>query len=89
MVESLNIHIPFHFLTSQNIHFVLELKTQDKKVPWFLSSGTPTMNAPKHKAIWWAWVNVREPMTKDDFIKLYIAYLDRKHKKVVGNNKKT
>jgi hypothetical protein len=36
----------------------------------------------KHKAIWWAWVNVREPMTKDDFLRLQnIIYLDWKHKK--------
>jgi len=36
----------------------------------------------KHKAIWSARINVREMMTKDDFIKQKdIAYLDRKHKK--------
>jgi len=36
----------------------------------------------KHKAIWWARINVREMMTRDDFIKQKdIAYLDRKHKK--------
>jgi len=36
----------------------------------------------KYKAIWWAWVNVKEPMTKDYFLRLQdIAYLDRKHKK--------
>jgi hypothetical protein len=36
----------------------------------------------KYKAIWWAWINVKEPMTKDYFLKLQdIVYLDRKHKK--------
>jgi hypothetical protein len=40
----------------------------------------------KHKAIWWARINVREAMTKDDFIRQQnIADLDRKHtKKGVG-----
>jgi hypothetical protein len=36
----------------------------------------------KHKAIWWARINAREVMTRDDFIKQQnIAYLDLKHKK--------
>ncbi len=36
----------------------------------------------KHKAIWWARINVGEAMTRDDFIKQQnIAYLDHKHKK--------
>jgi hypothetical protein len=36
----------------------------------------------KHKAIWWARVNVGEPMTKDDFIKAQnIVYWDWKHKR--------
>jgi hypothetical protein len=36
----------------------------------------------KHKAIWWARINVGEAMTRDDFIKQQDnAYLDRKHKK--------
>jgi hypothetical protein len=36
----------------------------------------------KHKVIWWARINVREVMTRDDFIKQQnIAYLDHKHKK--------
>jgi hypothetical protein len=36
----------------------------------------------KHKAIWWAKINVGEAMIRDDFIKQQnIAYLDRKHKK--------
>jgi hypothetical protein len=31
--------------------------------------------------IWWAWVNVGEPMMKDDFIRQNdITYIDRKHK---------
>jgi hypothetical protein len=36
----------------------------------------------KHKEIWWAWVNVGERMTRDDFLQLQdIAYLDQKHKR--------
>jgi len=36
----------------------------------------------KHKAIWWARINVGEAMTRDDFIKQQDnAYLDLKHKK--------
>jgi hypothetical protein len=36
----------------------------------------------KHKAIWWARINAREAMTKDDFIRQQdITYLDRKHKR--------
>jgi len=36
----------------------------------------------KHKAIWWAKINAREVMTRDDFIRQQnIVYLDRKHKK--------
>ncbi len=36
----------------------------------------------EHKEIWWAWANVDEWMTWDDFLRLQdIAYLDRKHKK--------
>ncbi len=36
----------------------------------------------KHKVIWWAKINAKETMTKDDFIKQQdIAYLDHKHKK--------
>jgi hypothetical protein len=36
----------------------------------------------KHKAIWWARINVGEAMTRYDFIREQdIAYLDRKHKK--------
>ncbi len=36
----------------------------------------------KHKVIWWAKINAKEVMTKDDFIKQQdIAYLDHKHKK--------
>ncbi len=36
----------------------------------------------KHKAIWWAKINAREVMTRDDFIKQQdIVYLDRKHKR--------
>jgi hypothetical protein len=36
----------------------------------------------KHKAIWWAKINARETMTRDDFIRQQdIAYLDRKHTK--------
>jgi len=36
----------------------------------------------KHKIIWWARVNVGEPMIKDDFIKAQnIVYWDRKHKR--------
>jgi hypothetical protein len=36
----------------------------------------------KHKAIWWARINVREVMTRDDFIRQQdIAYLDCKHKR--------
>jgi hypothetical protein len=36
----------------------------------------------KHKAIWWARINVRKAMIKDDFIKQKnIAYLDSKHKR--------
>jgi len=36
----------------------------------------------KHKAIWWARINVGEVMTRDDFIRQQdIAYLDCKHKK--------
>jgi hypothetical protein len=39
----------------------------------------------KHKAIWWARINVGEAMTRDDFIRQQdIAYLDRKHKKKKG-----
>ncbi len=35
----------------------------------------------EHKAIWWARINAREVMTRDDFIKQQdIAYLDCKHK---------
>jgi hypothetical protein len=38
----------------------------------------------KHKAIWWATINVKEAMTRDDFIKQQnIAYLDHKHKKKI------
>jgi hypothetical protein len=34
------------------------------------------------KAIWWAKVNVKEPMTRDDFIKLQnITYLNQKPRK--------
>jgi hypothetical protein len=36
----------------------------------------------KHKAIWWARINAKEVMIRDDFIKQQdIAYLDHKHKK--------
>jgi hypothetical protein len=36
----------------------------------------------KHKAIWWAWINARKPMIRDNFLRLQIiAYLDHKHKK--------
>jgi hypothetical protein len=36
----------------------------------------------KHKEIWWAWANVGEQMTRDDFLQFEdIAYLDWKHKK--------
>jgi hypothetical protein len=36
----------------------------------------------KHKAIWWAKINVGEMMTRDDFIRQQdIVYLDRKHKR--------
>jgi hypothetical protein len=36
----------------------------------------------KHKAIWWARINVGETMTRDDFIKQQnIVYLYYKHKK--------
>jgi hypothetical protein len=36
----------------------------------------------KHKAIWWAKINAKEAMTRDDFIRQQdIAYLDRKHTK--------
>ncbi len=36
----------------------------------------------KHKAIWWARINVGEAMTKDNFIKQQnITYLNCKHKK--------
>jgi hypothetical protein len=36
----------------------------------------------KHKVIWWAIINEREVMTRDDFIKQQdIAYLDHKHKR--------
>jgi len=36
----------------------------------------------KHKTIRWERVNVKEAMTKDDFIQQQnIAYLDQKHKK--------
>ncbi len=36
----------------------------------------------KHKAIWWARINAKEAMTRDDFIRQQnIAYLDCKHKK--------
>jgi hypothetical protein len=36
----------------------------------------------KHKAIWWARINVGEAMTRDDFvIQQNIAYLDCKHKR--------
>jgi hypothetical protein len=36
----------------------------------------------KHKAIWWARINVRKAMTRDDFIRQQnIAYLDHKHKR--------
>ncbi len=35
----------------------------------------------KHKAIWWAQINTREPMIKNDFIRQSdIAYLDQMHK---------
>ncbi len=37
----------------------------------------------KHKVIWWARINAREAMTRDDFIRQQdIAYLDRKHTKM-------
>jgi len=37
----------------------------------------------KHKAIWWARINAREAMTRDDFIRQQnIAYLDHKHTKM-------
>jgi len=36
----------------------------------------------KHKAIWWAKINVGEVMTRYDFIRQQnVAYLDHKHKK--------
>jgi hypothetical protein len=36
----------------------------------------------KHKAIWWAKIDVGEVMTRDDFIRQQnIVYLDRKHKR--------
>jgi hypothetical protein len=36
----------------------------------------------KHKAIWWARINVREMTTRDDFIiQQDITYLDHKHKR--------
>ncbi len=36
----------------------------------------------KHKAIWWAIINAKEAMTKDEFIKQQnIIYLDHKHKR--------
>ncbi len=36
----------------------------------------------KHKAIWWARINAREGMRRDDFIRQQdIAYLDHKHTK--------
>jgi hypothetical protein len=36
----------------------------------------------KHKAIWWARINAREMMTRDDFIRQQdIAYSDHKHKR--------
>jgi hypothetical protein len=35
----------------------------------------------KHKAIWWAKINAREAMTRDNFIRQQnITYLNRKHK---------
>ncbi len=36
----------------------------------------------KHKAIWWAKINVGETMTRDDFIRQQdIVYLNHKHKR--------
>jgi hypothetical protein len=36
----------------------------------------------KHKEIWWAWANVGEWMTRDDFLQFQdIAYLDQKQKR--------
>jgi len=33
----------------------------------------------KYKAIWWAWINAKEPMIKDNFLRSQIiAYLDQK-----------
>ncbi len=39
------------------------------------------LNYDKHKEIWWAWANVGEWMTWDDFLLQDITYLDRKHKR--------
>ncbi len=45
-------------------------------------SNTIKQICDKHKAIWWARINAREAMTRDDFIKKQnIVYLSRKHKK--------
>jgi hypothetical protein len=39
----------------------------------------------KHKEIWWAWANVGQRMTRDDFLRLQnITYLDWKHKRAFG-----
>jgi hypothetical protein len=47
-----------------------------------LKLGYTVKQIDKHKTIWWAWVNVGEPMTKDDLLGLQnIVYLDWKHKK--------